>query len=69
VDLTKVLAQLRQELEHLDMAIASLERLAAQKQRSPSEAPVEGKRRGRPPKHPSPLSDAGMAVEKRSGSK
>jgi hypothetical protein len=68
VDLTKVLAQLRQELQHLDTAIASLERLAAQKQRS-SDTPEEPKRRGRPPKHSSSLADARLAVEKRSGGK
>ena len=39
MDLTKVLAQLRQELENLDAAILSLERLQQ-----------EGRRRGRPPK-------------------
>ena len=40
MDLNKVLAQLREELNNLDAAIASLERLQ-----------VEGKRRrGRPPK-------------------
>jgi hypothetical protein len=39
MDLTKVLAQLRQELGHIDAAIISLERLQAR-----------GVRRGRPPK-------------------
>jgi hypothetical protein len=39
MDLTKVLAQLREELENLDAAILSLERLQH-----------EGRRRGRPPK-------------------
>ncbi|MEI9970767.1 MAG: hypothetical protein WDO73_01245 [Ignavibacteriota bacterium] len=39
MDLTKVLAQLREELENLDAAIFSLERLQS-----------EGRRRGRPPK-------------------
>ena len=39
MDLSKVLAQLRAELENLDAAIISLERLQH-----------EGKRRGRPPK-------------------
>jgi len=39
MDLDKVLAQLRAELENLDAAIASLERLQ-----------TEGPRRGRPPK-------------------
>jgi BMFP domain-containing protein YqiC len=41
MDLDKVLAQLREELENLDAAIASLERLQ-----------TEGPRRGRPPKLP-----------------
>ena len=39
MDLTKVLAQLREELNNLDAAILSLERLQH-----------EGRRRGRPPK-------------------
>ena len=39
MDLSKVLAELRQELENLDAAILSLERLQQ-----------EGRRRGRPPK-------------------
>ncbi len=39
MDLTKVLAQLRAELDNLDAAILSLERLQR-----------EGPRRGRPPK-------------------
>jgi hypothetical protein len=39
MDLDKVLAQLRAELENLDAAIVSLERLQ-----------TEGPRRGRPPK-------------------
>ena len=39
MDLTKVLAQLREELANLDAAIFSLERLQQ-----------EGRRRGRPPK-------------------
>ena len=39
MDLSKVLAQLRAELENLDAAILSLERLQH-----------DGKRRGRPPK-------------------
>ena len=39
MDLTKVLAQLREELDNLDAAILSLERLQH-----------EGRRRGRPPK-------------------
>lgn len=40
MDLAKVVAQLRTELENLNTAISSLERLQQQ----------EGKRRGRPPK-------------------
>jgi len=67
VDLTKVLAQLRMELQNLDTAIASLEKLAAQK-RGDLGAPVEKKRRGRPPKHQSGVAE-GVAVEKRAGSK
>jgi hypothetical protein len=39
MELTKVLAQLRQELDHIDAAILSLERLQAKEMR-----------RGRPPK-------------------
>ena len=39
MDLTKILAQLREELANLDAAILSLERLRQ-----------EGRRRGRPPK-------------------
>ena len=39
MDLTKVLAQLREELANIDAAILSLERLQ-----------IEGRRRGRPPK-------------------
>jgi hypothetical protein len=69
VDLTKVLAQLRLELENIDAAIASLERLAVQKQRSQSEGPGEVKRRGRPPKHVSPVPDAGLTMQKRTGGK
>lgn len=53
MDLAKVLAQLRVELQNIDMAIASLERLAAQK-RSHPETPGEGRRRGRPPKQATP---------------
>ncbi len=66
MDLSKVLAQLRLELENLDLAIASLERLAAQKQRNRAEAPTEGKRRGRPPKTAAAVPHAGMDLEKRS---
>jgi len=68
VDLSKVLAQLRLELENLDLAIASLERLAAQKQRGQTDVPPEGRRRGRPPKRPAPVAE-GLAAEKGSGSK
>lgn len=42
MDVSKVLEQLRKELEHLDAAIMSLERLQQ-----------KGLRRGRPPKSPS----------------
>jgi len=68
VDLSKVLAQLRLELENLDLAIASLERLASQKERSQAEASTEGKRRGRPPKHSAPVADA-VPEEKHPGPK
>jgi len=47
MDLSKVLADLRQELENLDAAILSLERLQQ-----------EGRRRGRPPKALSELTKA-----------
>jgi len=67
MDLTRVLAQLRMELQNLDIAIASLEKLAAQK-RGDLGVPVEKKRRGRPPKHQSDLAEE-PAVEKRAGSK
>ena len=68
MDLAKVLAQLRLELQNLDLAIASLERLASQKQHGQAEVPAEVKRRGRPPKHTAPVSDPASA-EKRSGTK
>lgn len=45
MDISKVLDQLRKELEHLDAAIVSLERLQE-----------KGVRRGRPPKATSELS-------------
>jgi hypothetical protein len=45
MDISKVLVQLRKELEHLDAAILSLERLQER-----------GVRRGRPPKAQSELS-------------
>ncbi|HEX3747740.1 MAG TPA: hypothetical protein VHW09_27580 [Bryobacteraceae bacterium] len=47
MDLNKVLAQLHEELENLDAAILSLERLQQ-----------DGRRRGRPPKALSELSRA-----------
>jgi hypothetical protein len=53
MDLTKVLAQLREELENLDAAILSLERLQQQ-----------GRPRGRPPKALSQLSKAARAPHK-----
>jgi hypothetical protein len=53
MDLNKVLAQLREELENLDAAILSLERLQ-----------LEGRRRGRPPKALAHLSRATRAVRK-----
>jgi hypothetical protein len=54
MDLSKLLAQLHQELEYLDAAIFSLERLQHQ-----------GKRRGRPPKAASQLSAAQRAADKK----
>jgi uncharacterized membrane protein YccC len=51
MDLKKVLAQLREELQNLDAAILSLERLQQ-----------EGPRRGRPPKILSNLSKAARAA-------
>lgn len=53
MDLRKVLAQLREELDNLDAAILSLERLQQ-----------EGRRRGRPPKSLSQLSKAMRANRK-----
>jgi hypothetical protein len=53
MDLSKVLAQLREELENLDAAILSLERLQQ-----------DGPRRGRPPKVLSNLSKAARAARK-----
>jgi hypothetical protein len=53
MDLSKVLAQLREELENLDAAILSLERLQQ-----------EGPRRGRPPKVLSNLSKAPRPARK-----
>jgi hypothetical protein len=55
MDLSKVLAQLRAELENLDAAILSLERLQ-------QEGPP---RRGRPPKAQSQLSKATRANRNR----
>jgi len=56
MDLSKVLAELRQELERLDSAIVSLERLKE-----------EGRsRRGRPPKTGNDDKDSGPAGHKRS---
>jgi hypothetical protein len=55
MDLNKVLAQLREELENLDAAILSLERLQQQ-----------GRPRGRPPKALSHLSKAARAPRKES---
>jgi hypothetical protein len=53
MDLNKVLAQLHEELENLDAAILSLERLQH-----------EGRRRGRPPKALSQLSRTVRAARK-----
>ena len=57
MDLSKVLAQLRVELENLDAAILSLERLQQ-----------EGRRRGRPPKALSEVTKASRAARKESES-
>jgi hypothetical protein len=54
MDLSKVLAQLREELENLDAAILSLERLQQEGHH----------RRGRPPKALSHLSKAARAARK-----
>jgi len=55
MDLNRVLAQLREELENLDAAIVSLEHLQQ-----------EGRRRGRPPKALSSLSKVRRAASKES---
>ena len=55
MDLNKVLAQLRMELENLDAAILSLERLQQ-----------EGPRRGRPPKTLSAVTKSSLAAPKES---
>lgn len=57
MDLTKVLAQLRQELEYIDAAIISLERLQA-----------KGARRGRPPKGLADLGKLKAAVRQQTPS-
>ena len=52
MDVTKILAELRQEREQLEEAILSLERLARGRGRRRGRPPawmVEAKRRGRPP--------------------
>jgi hypothetical protein len=59
MDLAKVLAELRRELQQLDAAILSLKRLKE-----------EGRKRGRPPKLPAgvkPSTSGGVASRKRSG--
>jgi len=53
MDLSKVLTELRAELEHLDAAILSLERLQQ-----------EGRRRGRPPKVLAEVTKASRAIRK-----
>ena len=55
MDLSKVLAQLRTELENLDAAILSLERLQQ-----------EGRRRGRPPKALSEVTKASRTIRRES---
>ena len=57
MDLNKVLAQLREELENLDTAILSLERLQTEGHR----------RRGRPPKALSNLARTARAVKEEPG--
>jgi len=71
VDLSKVLAQLRLELENLDLAIASLERLAAQKRGGErSTEPAEPKRRARASKSsPTPAPAGAPEVQKRTNTK
>jgi len=56
MDLDKVLAQLREELENLEAAILSLERLQA-----------EGARRGRPPKLLAAARKTGTIAASRTG--
>ena len=56
MDLDKVLAQLRAELENLDAAIVSLERLQ-----------TEGPRRGRPPKLLAAARKTGDVVTNKTG--
>jgi hypothetical protein len=56
MDLSKVLSQLREELENLNAAILSLERLQQ-----------EGHRRGRPPKVLSQVTQASQAASKGAG--
>lgn len=64
MDLAKVLSQLRAELENLNMAIASLERLATQSRTTQAEAGDEPRRPGRPRKSP-PGVATGLAIHKR----
>jgi hypothetical protein len=67
VDLVKVLTQLRAELQNLNLAIASLERLASQ---AHAQAPIEldePKRPGRPRKSPQGVSRRPLTVHKRGG--
>lgn len=72
MDLARVLAQLRSELENIDTAIASLERLKAQNQAvAPPEVTGEVKRRrGRPPKSATGGAEGALAaLKQRSGDK
>lgn len=65
MDLAKVLAQLRSELENLNMAIASLERLATQTRASQAaDRPDPPRRPGRPRKNPAALPDPGLAIKR-----
>jgi hypothetical protein len=57
MDLAKVLAQLREELENLDAAILTLERLRS-----------GGRHRGRPPELLAEMRRSGSAAARRGGS-
>jgi hypothetical protein len=65
MDLAKVLTQLRAELENLNMAIASLERLASRTRPLQADALVATKRASRPRKTPAATPAMGAAIQKR----